>query len=201
VDLEVYRPAGPAEKAALRAGLGLPGGLLFVFVGRLSREKRLEPFLKAFEAALRGGTAASLAIAGAGPEEAALRRAAEGLRGRVVFLPPTPDIAPVFRAADVFVLPSESEGLSNSLLEAMASGLAVLASRVGGTREAVEEERTGVLFEPGDAAELRMQLSRLMRDGRLVERLGRAAREAAAGYSIEAAADRYRRIYFSAGKD
>ena len=137
-------------------------------------------------------------IAGAGPLEASLRETARrlGLGPKVVFLSPTPEIARAYRAADAFVLPSFSEGLSNSLLEAMASGLAVVASRVGGTAEAVKDGDSGLLFDRDDMGGLRRQLVRLMREPALVERLGRRAREEALGrFSLAAVAQRYRELY------
>jgi len=198
VDLAAYRPASPDEKAALRRGLCGPGPL-FLYVGRIAAEKRLDGFLRSFAAALEEAkTEARFVMAGSGPQEGLLRAEISrlGLEGRAKLLAPCHDVARLYGAADVFVLPSVSEGLSNALLEGMAAGLAVLASRVGGTREAVEEGKTGLLFDPNDPAQERRQIVRLLSEPGLAAGLGRAARaEAEARYSIESVASRYIELY------
>jgi glycosyltransferase involved in cell wall biosynthesis len=197
VDTKAYRPVSPAERDAFRACQGWPGGPCFLYVGRLAPEKRLERFIEAF-ARSAGGSDAFFVLVGAGPEEALLRRKAReaGITRRVMFCPPREDIARVYAAADVFVLPSVSEGLSNALLEAMSSGLAVLGSRVGGTADAVVDGVSGLLFDPGDPGGPDLCIRRLLDSPELVRRLGRAARETAEGrFSLERAAESYLRLY------
>lgn len=202
VDTERYRPVALAEKEALRRRLGWPSGLGFLYVGRLSPEKRLPWFLEAWlEAAAKAGTAAFAAFIGEGSEKEYLKETARRgpLRDRVHFHPPMEDIHAAYAAADVFALPSVSEGLSNSLLEAMASGLAVLASRVGGTTEAVEEAKNGLLFAPEDAAELKRQLGKFFAHPELAARMGQAARQVALGrYGLAGVAQRYEALYRNA---
>ncbi|MFC1679884.1 glycosyltransferase [Elusimicrobiota bacterium] len=133
-----------------------------------------------------------------GPEEKNVRTALTrfGLENRARVLPPTDDIERCYEAADVFVLPSISEGLSNALLEAMASGVAVLGSRVGGTKEAVEDGNTGLLFDPADDEALRAHLRKLAEEPELAGKLGAAGRERAERlFSLEAVADRYLKLY------
>jgi glycosyltransferase involved in cell wall biosynthesis len=97
---------------------------------------------------------------------------------------------------DVFVLPSLSEGMSNTLLEAMASSLPVVATRVGGNPELVEDERSGWLFEPGDVMALAAILERLARDSNLRHELGQAARRRAVQhFSLEGMIGSYRNLY------
>lgn len=197
VDCARYRPAGPGDRLSVRAGLGWPDGPCFLYTGRLAPEKRLDLFLEAFARAA-AGTAAFCVLAGAGPEEDALRRAAGrlGLAERVLFLPAVESVERLYAAADVFVLPSISEGLSNALLEAMASGLAVLASRVGGTAEAVADGVSGLLFPADRPGEMEGLIRRLLAEPGLAARLGRVARETAVRrYSLESAADRYLELY------
>jgi glycosyltransferase involved in cell wall biosynthesis len=101
-----------------------------------------------------------------------------------------------YAAADVFVLPSVSEGLSNALLEAMASGLAVLGSRVGGTAETVRPDVTGLLFGPQDGVELRRGIARFLSEPELGRRLGASARaQAVAEFAIDRVADEYKKMY------
>src|SRR5262249_42791001 len=99
-------------------------------------------------------------------------------------------------AMDVFVLPSLCEGMSNTLLEAMACGLPVLATRVGGNPEVVEENTCGWLFTPGDAAQLAVWLQRLMLDGSLRCQLGIASRKRAVRtFSLTGMVENYSQLY------
>ena len=114
------------------------------------------------------------------------------LEQRVQFLPPTDSISRLYAAADVFVLPSISEGLSNALLEAMSTGLAIFASRVGGTKEVVSDGRNGLLFDAADFEDLRRQLNKFLKTPSLAQNLGQAARQAVEEeYSLPTVAKRY----------
>ena len=97
------------------------------------------------------------------------------------------------------MLPSVSEGLSNALLEAMASGLAVLGSRVGGTAEVVKEGESGLMFDPADQDEMSRAIQRFLDEPGLAAQFGAAARRAAEGFSIEAVAAAYESIYREPG--
>lgn len=187
VDLARFRPAAPGEKESLRAALGLGPGPVFLYMGRLAPEKRLPQFARAFAKA--GGGEARFVCAGAGPERPAVE--AEGAR----VLEPVADPAPLYRAADVFVLPSVSEGLSNALLEALASGLPVLGSRVGGTAEAVQDGVSGLLFDGEPEAAAGPLAARLAGDAALRARLSAGARERARAYSMETVAARVEALY------
>ncbi len=125
------------------------------------------------------GLAWRLQLAGEGPEHAELARLAIelGLADRIEFsgeLPP--EAMPAFLAnADLFILPSFSEGRSNALLEAMASGLPAVASAIDGVTELIEDDRTGRLFPPGDDEVLAAILLALLQDAPALSRLGAAA--------------------------
>ena len=125
------------------------------------------------------GLAWRLQLAGEGPEHAELARLAIelGLADRIEFsgeLPP--EAMPAFLAnADLFILPSFSEGRSNALLEAMASGLPAVASAIDGVTELIEDDRTGRLFPPGDDEALAAILLALLQDAPALSRLGAAA--------------------------
>lgn len=203
VDVETYKPAGDEARKALRQKLGWPArGLIFLYTGRFSVEKRLPQFIEVWaEAARRAGRGAEFILVGAGPERAAIEAAIAYAKvaDKVRLLPPTPDVAQLYAAADVFVLPSISEGLSNALLEAMASGLTPLASRVGGTPEAVQDGVSGLLFPPKDEAALRAQLAKLFETPGLTIALGQAARKTAVErFSMERLAERCQRLYAGA---
>ena len=97
---------------------------------------------------------------------------------------------------DVFVLPSISEGMSNTLIEAMACGLPVLATQVGGNPEVVGDEHSSWLFAPGDIDGLVQRLESLARSVNLCRSLGTAARQRAISmFSLERMVDNYRRLY------
>lgn len=199
VDLSRYRPSTPEEKQAIRRSLGWPEGPCFLYVGRLSPEKRLRQFLEVW-AAVFEGTPAFAVLYGDGPEKEALMALSAGLGpARLRVYPPMAEIQEVYRAADVFFLPSASEGLSNALLEAMASGLGIIASRVGGSREVLEDGKTGLLFEPENSEELKDRLGRLRSEPGLAGRLGGGALAASKKFGIEAVAERYAVLYGSGG--
>ncbi|HVA66469.1 MAG TPA: glycosyltransferase family 4 protein [Elusimicrobiota bacterium] len=201
VDTARYRPVPAARKAEFRRSLGWPADALgFVYTGRIAPEKRLPHFLEAWTDAVKKspGSRAFIAFVGDGIEAARLKDIAayERIQDRVFFAPPTDDVAPFYGAADVFVLPSISEGLSNALLEAMSSGLAILASRVGGTPEAVAEGRNGLLFAPENAEEIRAQVKKFLDHPELAARLGRESRDIAMEkYSLAEVAKRYEALY------
>ncbi len=164
VDLRAYRPGPPDER--LRRRYRLPANRAVILsVGRLSPEKRADLLL---EAAARLGPAAHLALAGAGPDEARLRaRAARlGLAGQVSFLGfvPDADLPGLYRLADVFAIASPAELQSLATMEAMASGVPVVAVRAGALPELVEHGASGYLTTPGSSRELADRLSDLAAD-------------------------------------
>jgi len=189
VDTERYRKVSPQEKLALRAKLGWTG-TVFLYTGRFSWEKRLPWFAELWEKASEGREA-SLVLVGSGA--VAIPKSA-----RVRVLPSVEDTAPLYAAADVFVLPSVSEGLSNSLLEAMSSGLPVIASAVGGTAQTIEDDKTGLLFGKDDEAGAIKQIQRIINDNELRLRLGKAARlEVEQRYAISQTVDKLLEMYAS----
>lgn len=191
VDTRRFAPVSADEKKALRASLGW-SGTVFLYTGRLSWEKRLPWFAELWDEATRGRDA-SLILVGDGPEKAALESLPSG---RLKILPPADDTAPYYAAADAFVLPSASEGLSNSLLEAMASGLAIVASAVGGTAQTVEHGKTGYLFAKDDGAEAASLARRVLDDPAEAAKLGAAARRVCAErYALARVAARLIELY------
>ncbi|MEG3192308.1 glycosyltransferase family 4 protein [Lysobacter sp. D1-1-M9] len=128
----------------------------FVFIGRLVTAKNLFMLLEAFAELLRVHPGAQLRIVGGGPLEAALKQRAHVLdiESGVEFTGHRSDVERLLADADFGVLPSTVEGLSNTLLECMASGLPMIASRISGSEDLVRTGINGWLFEPGDRAEL-----------------------------------------------
>jgi glycosyltransferase involved in cell wall biosynthesis len=184
-----------ARSAAARSALGIPADRsLVVAVGNLYPVKDHASLLRAL-AQLPG---ARVAIAGRGDQEKALRGLAAvlGVSDRVHLLGLRDDVDTVLAAADVFAQPSLSEGLPLAVLEAMAHGLPVVATRVGGIPEAVIDGQTGFLVAPGDPAALAAALARALETGDRGNSFGSAGRaRAEAEFSVERMAQRYRQRY------
>jgi L-malate glycosyltransferase len=193
IDTHAFQPACGARPDALR-----DAALVVGVVCGLRPEKGLHTLLDAF-AAVRGLVPGmKLAIVGSGPCLAALQDHARalGIFPDCVFEPGTPRVADWLHAIDIFVLPSLSEALSNALMEAMACGCCVAASRVGGNPELVAHGETGMLFEPRGAAGLAEVLRLLVRDPvRRGELASNAARLIHSRFSLAAAARRMGEIY------
>ena len=202
VDLARFSPEGPT--APLPELAPLEGRKLVLFVGRLDRQKRLDVLLRAFGQISREFEGARLALAGTGPLEQELRALARelGLESKVAFLGARDDVPDLLRAADAFVLPSESEGLSNALLEALASGTPAIASDIAANRELVGDG-AAVLFPVGDADALAKALARVLSEGELARSLrekGRAlAREHELGRVVERHLELFREVASRAG--
>jgi L-malate glycosyltransferase len=185
-----------------RAGSGRPGRITIGTLGNLRPEKGFVEFVRAARLVRERFPEARFALWGDGPMRAELERLIHEcgvesiveLSGRTV----TPEAA--LRELDIFVLPSLSnEGTSNALLEAMATGLPVVATRVGGNALVVEDEVTGFVISPGDAPGLAAALIRLIEDDALAARLGRAARaRVEADYGLDRLITRVEALYVDA---
>jgi glycosyltransferase involved in cell wall biosynthesis len=182
-------PNGVAEPAGAASELGLRRPVVGA-VGRLDRLKGFDVLVDAL-AQLPGVTAV---IAGDGPARAALvQRARErGVADRLEILGWQQEIGPFLRSLDVFALPSRLEGLPLSLLEAMATRTAVVATDVGGIGEAVASGETGLLVPPDDASALADAIRRLLDDDDLRERVvARAHEEWVARFTEQRMQERY----------
>jgi glycosyltransferase involved in cell wall biosynthesis len=137
---------------------------------------------------------------GAGPRRDALEALvrARGLERRVTFLGHRDDVATLLADADIFALPSRSEAFPNGAIEAMAAGLPVVASAVGGLLDLIEDGRTGVLVRPGDAPHLAEALRTLVTDRRRAARIGDEARtHVAQRYSFERMVRAFEDLYLA----
>jgi glycosyltransferase involved in cell wall biosynthesis len=203
VDTERFRPAEPGERAALRARLGLPDGVLAAWSGRLLRGKGLETLLDAFARAAGDVPGLRLLLVGSGEGQALsvdddLRRRAReaGLAERVVFTGRVERVEDVLRAADLFVFPSVFEALGIALVEAAACGLPAVASRTGGIVDVVDDGRSGLLVGPADATALAEGLRALGTDPDRRGAMGREARRIAlARFDERDSLDRYRAVF------
>lgn len=168
------------------------------FAGRLAPEKGVEVFLRAVAELAPGLPDAEFVIAGDGPDRAALEHLAKQLRvqDRVHFAG-RPASMPVYYASlDVLVSASRQEGLPMVLLEAMASGLPVVATRVGEVPNVVLNGQTGLLVEPDQPRALAAAVFLLLRDAMLRQRMGAAGQaRAVAEFSVERMASDYEAVY------
>jgi sugar transferase (PEP-CTERM/EpsH1 system associated) len=183
VDTERFRPAA-ARRPIAGCPFGDPADFLVGWIGRMDPVKDLPTLLQAFARARQraGGYARlRLALVGDGPTRASVEQLVEalGLRGQVWLAGERPDIADVMQGLDCFALPSLGEGISNTLLEAMASRLPIVATRVGGNGELVESGMTGVLVPPGNVEALTDALLAHFVDRARARRQAKAARRVA----------------------
>jgi len=194
--------AGDSQRQEARARLGIPGDVPVIgTVGRLVELKNQRLLIGCLPQIQAAHPDARVVLVGEGPMLAELRAQAEslGVAGQVLFAGARDDIASLLPAFDIFALPSRTEGLSIALLEACAASRAIVATRVGGNPEIIEDGVSGRLCEDDDQAGLCALLLELLGDERQRLRLGAAAhawvRENA---SVEAMAGRYQQVYAAA---
>lgn len=184
------------RRAEARDALGIPGDdPLLVAVGNLYPVKDHASILRAIASRTEP---LRLAIAGRGGEEASLRALARelGISDRVNLLGLRDDVDQILAAADIFVQSSLSEGLPLSILEAMAAGVPIVATRVGGIPEALGAGEAGILVPPGDPEALGAAIAGLVASADVAARLGAAAHaRARAVFSVETMCQRYRELY------
>jgi len=196
----------PPDAARIRHELDVPSGAPLVAVAsRLNRLKGIEHFLEA--AAIVGPRRPDvrfLVIGEPGPDDSSyldvLTRLAErlGIRDRVVFTGLRSDVPSLLACAAVSVMPSLNEALSNVLLESMAAAVPVVATRVGGTPEAIQDGVTGMLVPPGDSPALAQGVLRLLGDAEFAARLGRGGRQLVhRRFSMSAMVQATERLYHS----
>jgi glycosyltransferase involved in cell wall biosynthesis len=159
-----------------------------IVVANLRPEKGYDVLVDAAAVVLYRYPDARFTCVGTGPESAALhaRVAERHVAHAFTFLGQRDDVPALLAASDLFVLPSRTESLPNAVLEAMAAGLPVVASAVGGVPELIDDGRTGLLFPSGDSQALAQRLCRLMGDTTFAAGLGEAARrETRTRYSFD----------------
>jgi glycosyltransferase involved in cell wall biosynthesis len=184
-----------------RRYLGIPPDRFAVgWIGRMTAVKRTDDVLLAFKRLRDEGVDAVLCLVGDGPDRVQLERRAHelGVMRNTLFLGYQEDVAPFYAAFDALVLPSSNEGTPVSAIEALAAGRPVVATRVGGVPDVVEEGKDGFLVEPGATDELADRLGQLARDPALREQMGRAGRERVLPrYAVDRLVDDVDRLYRS----
>jgi phosphatidylinositol alpha 1,6-mannosyltransferase len=179
VDTELFHPGRRSQ--AMRAALGMGSRFTFLYVGRLAPEKRPEQILEAFRLAsevLPKGVI-HLIVAGSGPRESELRAAAPPGVSFLGLLERQTQLPDLYANSDAFVFASVTETLGLVVLEAMASGLPVIASPAGGVRDHLVDGENGMACPEGDAAEMARAMIRLTGDWTLSRHLARGARRTA----------------------
>ena len=181
VDTEKFCP-GPPCRDSIRADFGLPSqGILVGTVARLDPVKNHVGLIQAASLLRARGTDLHLVFAGDGPERRALMRLATelGVDDRLHMLGNVTEVERLLNAFDAFVLNSNAEGMSNTLLEAMASGLPIIATRVGSNADLIVDGESGVLINPGADEELACALERFVSQPSSAQRLAEEARNRA----------------------
>ncbi len=172
--------------------------LEILHVGRLERIKGQDVLVEAMRDVVQACEGARLVVVGDGSTRGALEAQARalGLDAQVRFVGATMNVKPYLARAGMFVLPSRSEGLSVALLEAMAAGLPIVATQVGGTGDALDHGSCGMLVPPDDPRALARAMVTLCTDRAKAAELGRSARlRAAERYSLDATVERYLAAY------
>ena len=167
-----------------------------IHVGRFYEQKNHACILEALALLQKRGQNVTVSCYGDGPLMGKIRQqaAAMGLENRMLFQGVTGDIFPQLEKSDIFILPSKWEGIPMTVIEAMGSGLPVIASRVGGLEDMITDGVSGLLIAPQPEA-LAEAVCRLIGDEALRERLGENAQQAAKAFSMETMADGYLNLY------
>jgi glycosyltransferase involved in cell wall biosynthesis len=204
-------PFGPGERASARRQLGVTDGDFVIAYPVHFRDGKGHQYLPEVARRLVASVpAARLLVAGDTTSDTACRRNSAalvsaiekgGLAQSVRCLGLLPTVRPLLAAADVLFNFSDTEGMSNTVMEGMALGLPVVASGVGGTPELIQDGREGLLVRRGDAEAAADRLARLASDPDLRRRMGGAARERISrDFSVERLVDSYARLYESLGR-
>ena len=184
VDTEWFTPSERKTRSRIK----------ILFAGRLNVEKDLPTMLKATDLLVKSGRDIGVEIVGDGPERERLVSMVKqmGLQDVVNFngWVDRSMMRTIYSEADIFVLPSIDEGMSNVVLEAMASGMPVVVTRIRGNVDLVEDGVNGFLFEPGDVNALKNLLEKVL-DEKIRHQMGEKSRKKAEQYSWRRTAEKY----------
>ncbi len=175
VDSQTFHPMHRSEEWRWRLTDGHPGAPLLLYVGRVTPEKRIEWIRDVLEAI----PGARLAVVGDGPHRPQLEMHFAGTPTVFTGYLSGQDLARAYASADIFIFPAANETFGNVVLEAMASGLAVVAANLGGPVGIIKQQVTGLLFEPEDRCDLVRKTLSLTTNQDFANQLRYAARQAA----------------------
>ena len=197
--VDLHRYDRRVHQSEMRKRLNLPQMHTIVFTGRLSPEKGVDYLIRSF-VQLKKAQPCQLLIIADGPARENIVQLIQECKtaDSVLLVSGTDDVAPYLAASDVFVLPSRFEGLSNSLLEAMACGLPVVSTRVGGSKDLIQDGVNGLLVDVDNEEQLAGAMGRVLGDRPLGESLGKNARETVkAKHDIGKIADAHIALYMN----
>lgn len=171
-------------------------GPTLIHVGRFNEQKNHECVLAAFQIILKAYPDATLKLLGDGErmEEIKKLAAAMGIAQRVIFVGSTTDVYPYLQEADVFMLPSKYEGMPMTVIEAMGTGLPIVASNVGGLSDMIDDGRSGFLVDV-DAKATAEAVLKLLQSQSLRESFGREAKADSNQFSAQTMAEEYLKLY------
>ena len=193
IDMHRFAPVDDCQKRLFRQQLGLDDVPTVIYTGRLSSEKRVQTLVELWPTLRQRRPMAQLVLVGSGVQRAELQqRAGEGIR----FVGDQEEVAPWLQAADIFVMPSVSEGFSLSTLEAFAVGLPCIATTVGAIPEFIVHGENGWLVPPDDVTALQRALLTMLEDRALRLKFGAVARGAVVErYTIQHVAQQLAALY------
>jgi len=196
IDTAKFRDAAVVPE--LRRELGIADGeTVAVVVARLHAKKNHALLLRALSEAGDDAGNLRVVVVGDGAEESNLKRMAQdlGLARRVIFVGPRSDVERFFKMADFSALPSLKEGFSNAVIESLAAGCPVIATDVGGNREAILDGRTGLLVPSGESGPLSDAIVQFAGDADLRRRMSEACALRAEDFSLDAMVHTTRELY------
>ncbi len=198
IDFTLFFPTPEGTKGEIKVKMGYENTDIVTFSGRFVQRKGINFLLESWKNVVNKFPNAKLILLGDGHLLSNMKKMAAGLGidSSVDFRGHVNSVTDFLHITDIFVLPSLQEGMPNSLLEAMACGLPVIASKIGGVVDVVEDGKSGILFEAGDVSGLASAMIRLLKDTELRQRLGAEARKRIVdNFSIDGIADEYIKLY------
>ncbi len=198
LDVDRFRAQGTDYREQKKKELGLGSGPAIGIIARLSEEKGHIYLIEAMKSVLEKVPQAQLLIVGDGRMKAKLVSLTKKLEleDKVTFFSSVTDTMQILSVLDVFVLPSSKEGLGLSLMEAMAAGLAVIGSNIGGIKSLIKNENVGLLIKPNDSQQLSAAILELLQDDEKRKTLGLNARDFIANnFSAEKMVSETERLY------
>ncbi len=204
VDTDLFQPVPPKTKSKLREALGLPQDKrLVIFTGRLVSYKGLPLLLQVWGRIARENPETALVLVGGGSmdiynaeEQLKDYVAANHLENKVIFCGEVQNVHQYLQASDIFVFPTQKEAFGISVIEAMACGLPVVATPVGGLMDILVHERNGLVIRPDHGEDLYKELKRLISDKGLAEALGKSALQTAKDcYSVNRVTGKYLELF------